>query len=243
MCFSTGKQMCFSTGKQCSLRKHLYILLGSSGHSVQRTSDDGHQYILLSCLGNSVILSKGRQAMVISIFCCPVWETASFCPKDVRRWSSVYFEVFYFFPRCVLHGGVLFLSPMRVARRCSVSFPDACCTVFYFFSPMRVARRCSISFPDACCTVFYFFSPMRVARRCSISFPRCVLHGGVLFLFPDACCTVFYFFSRCVLHGVLFLFPDACCTEVFYFFPRSRCVISRSRQKGQDGSCVVAFSH
>ena len=69
--------MCFSTGKQCSLRKHLYILLGSSGHSVQRTSDDGHQYILLSCLGNSVILSKGRQAMVISIFCCPVWELST----------------------------------------------------------------------------------------------------------------------------------------------------------------------
>ena len=81
ICFSTGKQMCFSTGKQCSLWKHLYILLGSSGHSDQRKPGDGHQYILLSRVGNSVILSKGSQAIVISVFCCPVWEVTVILSK------------------------------------------------------------------------------------------------------------------------------------------------------------------
>ena len=67
----------------------------------------------------AVILSQEIQAIDIAM-CCPVWEGK---------------EVFYFFSQCVLHGGVLFLFSMRVARRCSISFLNACCTeVFYFFS-------------------------------------------------------------------------------------------------------------
>ena len=81
--YFVGKQRSFCPKKARRWSSvYFAVLFGKQRHSVQRKPGDGHQYILLSCLGNSVILSKESQAMVSRMVRCSVWEVATILSQE-----------------------------------------------------------------------------------------------------------------------------------------------------------------